>query len=133
MQSVPFFQVADMQTSVQFYVEGLGFTIAQKWIDEGKLRWCWLEREGAALMLQEFASEGAPARRTEGNRGAGLTLYFICDDALAIYREIRARGINASRPMVGNGMWVTELADPDGYKLAFESVTDAPEESHLSE
>jgi hypothetical protein len=30
-------------------------------------------------------------------------------------------------------MWVTILIDPDGYKLDFESPTDAPEESEFSE
>jgi hypothetical protein len=29
-------------------------------------------------------------------------------------------------------MWVTILSDPDGYKLDFESPTDAPEEITLS-
>lgn len=54
---------------------------------------------------------------------------FICDDALAIYREVTSRGLEASRPFVGNGMWVTSLHDPDGYKVEFESYTGAPEET----
>jgi lactoylglutathione lyase len=29
-------------------VEGLGFEMIKKWIDEGKLRWCWLEIGHAA-------------------------------------------------------------------------------------
>lgn len=31
-------------------------------------------------------------------------------------------------PFVGNGMWVTSLADPDGYWIDFESLMDVPEE-----
>jgi lactoylglutathione lyase len=38
-------------------------------------------------------------------------------------------GITASRPFVGNGMWVTSLSDPDGYRLESESVTDVREET----
>ena len=30
-------------------------------------------------------------------------------------------------------MWVTELQDPDGYRLLFESATDVAEETKLSE
>jgi hypothetical protein len=30
-------------------------------------------------------------------------------------------------------MWVTSLTDPDGYRLFFESDTDVPEETKLSE
>lgn len=44
-----------------------------------------------------------------------------------------AKGIQASVPFVGNGMWVTSLADPDGYQLEFESLTDVPEDTLFSE
>jgi hypothetical protein len=30
-------------------------------------------------------------------------------------------------------MWVTSFQDPDGYRIDFESYTDAPEESVYSE
>jgi hypothetical protein len=57
----------------------------------------------------------------------------MCSDALAIYREARARGIEARRPFVGNRLWVTSMTDPDGYQIDFESPTDAPEESEYAE
>lgn len=80
-------------------------------------------------MLQEFAREGHHARRPESRLGEGVSVYFICGDAPAIYREVTSRGVGASRPVVGNRMWVTEITDPDGYKIAFESPTDTPEET----
>ncbi|MBM4456210.1 MAG: VOC family protein [Chloroflexi bacterium] len=132
-QAVPFFAVANIEASVRYYVEGLGFEMTNRWAPEGRLRWCWLQRGGAALMLQEFASEGHDSWTPTGKAGVGVTICFICDDALAIYREARARGIQAARPFVGNGMWVVSLADPDGYRLDFESDTDAPEETEYQE
>ena len=48
-------------------------------------------------------------------------------------RDAVSRGIQAKRPFVGNGLWVTSIRDPDGYGLEFESPTDAPEESILPE
>jgi len=128
-QAVPFFGVSNIEESLRFYVDGLGFEMTKKWIDEGKLRWCLLELGEAALMLQEFRKEWVPATKV----GEGVTICFICEDALAFYREIVSRGINASRPFVGNCMWVTSLSDPDGYKLEFESPTDAEEDSVYSE
>ena len=101
-QAVPFFWVSNMEASLRFYVDGLGFEMVNKWIDEGKL-------------------------------GLGVTICFQCKDALAIYREFTARGIDAKRPFVGNGLWVTSAQDPDGYKLEFASPTDVPEETVLSE
>jgi hypothetical protein len=65
--------------------------------------------------------------------GEGVSLYFICEDAIAICKELKSRGIQASEPQVGNAMWVTGLSDPDGYPLFFESATDTPEETQLSE
>ena len=69
----------------------------------------------------------------EGKVGLGVSIMFICNDALEIYREVTARGIEASTPFVGNGMWVTSLRDPDGYRVDFESYTDVPEETVHSE
>ncbi len=128
-QAVPFFGVANIEESRRFYVEGLGFEMTKKWIDEGKLRWCWLQNGGAALMLQEFRKEGHDSWAPEGKVGVGVSIYFICEDALAIYREVIRRGLQAKTPFVGNGMWVTSLMDPDGYKIFFESKTDVPEET----
>jgi catechol 2,3-dioxygenase-like lactoylglutathione lyase family enzyme len=132
-QAVPFFRVANIEESLRFYVEGLGFAMTKRWIDEGKLRWCWLELGTAALMLQQFRTEGHDSWKPACKVGEGVSICFICEDALAIYRAVTARGIQASRPFVGNGMWITSLADPDGYRLEFESLTDVPEETQLSE
>ena len=68
----------------------------------------------------------------EGKVGVGVSICFVCKDALAIYREVVARGVPASIPFVGNKMWVTSMTDPDGYRVEFESPTDAPEESVYS-
>ena len=132
-QAVPFFAVSDIEVSVRYYVDGLGFEMTKKWIDEGKLRWCWLQIGSAALMLQEIWKEGPHAWVPEAKLGVGVSICFTCSDALAIYREVTSRGIQAARPFVGNGMWVTSVSDPDGYRIDFESVTDVPEETVLSD
>jgi lactoylglutathione lyase len=126
---VPFFMVATMEASLRYYVDGLGFKMTHQWINGGKLEWSCLHHGGAALMLQEYRKDKAP----EGKLGLGVSICFQCKDALAIYRDARLRGIQASRPFVGNGMWVTPLTDPDGYRIDFESPTDIPEETELSE
>lgn len=135
-QAVPFFGVRDMRASLRFYIDGLGFVMRRQWVDQGQLRWCWLELGDAALMLQEFSREGQEGYRPLselGKLGQGVTISFQCRDALAIFREVSGRGIKASRPFVGNAMWVTALTDPDGYRLEFESPTTAPEGSEYVE
>ena len=132
-QAVPFFWVNDLERSVRFYVEGLGFEMTKEWTEGGKLRWCWLELGNAALMLQEFWKAGNHANLPEGKPGVGVSINFICKDALAIYRDLAAHGVPASRPSVGNGMWVTHVQDPDGYNLSFESPTNVPEDTASNE
>jgi len=134
-QAVPFFWVSDIESSVHYYTESLGFVMKNKWINEGKLRWCWLEIGEAGLMLQQFwrEGEGHNANVPKERVGVGVSICFTCRDALEIYRELRAKGVEAQRPFVGNAMWVTSVKDPDGYHLFFESPTDAPEESEYSE
>ena len=128
-QAVPFLMVTDIARSLKFYIEGLGFRKTKEWVPNGKLQWCWLELGGAALMLQEFRQDRVPA----GRLGDGVSVCFQCRDALELHQDFTARGIPTKEPFVGNNMWVTCLSDPDGYKLDFESPTEAPEEITLSE
>jgi lactoylglutathione lyase len=125
-QAVPFFMVTDIQRSVRYYVDDLGFAMTKQWTPEGKLRWCWLEIGSAAIMLQE-------SHEPLVSPGIGVSICFQCEDALAIYRDLTARGVEAKRPFVGNAMWVTSVTDPDGYRLDFESPTNAPEESEYED
>lgn len=124
---VPFIHVSSMESSVKFYIDGLGFAFRNTWEPDGQLRWCWLTLGGASLMLQEFA-KALPA-----NAGQGITLNFQCDDAIALFHEFRSRGLDPSEPEVGNGLWVTQVNDPDGFRLFFASPTDVAEETKLSE
>ena len=128
-QAVPFFMVSNLEASLRFYVEGLGFTMTRQWIDEGKLRWCWLQLGGAALMLQEYR----PSKIPSAKRGEGVSICFQCKDAIAIYHDALAHNLTPREPFVGNALWVTSFTDPDGYKLDFESPTDVPEETIYSE
>lgn len=128
-QAVPFFAVKDIEASFRFYVDGLGFTVSRRWEPEGRPRWCWLELGRASIMLQQYWKDGRPGGWPEGPLGQGVSICFMCADAIAVYHDARARGLEASRPFVGNGLWVTSLVDPDGYRLDFESPTDVPEET----
>jgi len=136
-QAVPFFGVTDMESSLRFYIDGLGFKMKRSWIPDraedhpdGRIRWCWLELGEAAIMLQEFLPQGRPKETL----GTGVSVCFSCEDALALYRDFKSRGVQMrKRPFVGNRLWVVPVTDPDGYRIEFESPTDAPEESELQE
>jgi len=136
-QAIPFFGVTNMESSLRFYVDGLGFKMTNYWIPDrtedhpdGRIRWCWLQLGDAAIMLQEFR----PGSRPKETLGTGVNICFQCGDALALYREFKSRGIQTrNRPSVGNRLWVVPLTDPDGYRIEFASPTDAAEESEFEE
>src|SRR5262245_50292734 len=107
-QLVPLLMIRSMDESLRFYVDGLGFRMTKKWVNEGQLQWCWLEHGGAAIMLQQLTSDRHRQAVAE-QLGAGVGLNFICRDALAFYHAVTERGIVTKRPFVGNGMWVTSL------------------------
>ena len=130
-KAVPFFRVADIQRSVRYYVDGLGFEFQHRWDPDGRLQWCMLRLGDASLMLQEMRPE--QARELQGSLGKGVSVCFMCSDTIGLYRRFIERGIEATRPFVGNGLWATTLTDPDGYIIEFESPTDEPEETEYDE
>jgi predicted enzyme related to lactoylglutathione lyase len=63
----------------------------------------------------------------------GWSICIFCEDAVALYREFEANGLDVAEPYVGNGSWVTSVVDPDGCRIDFESPTDVAEETRLSD
>jgi lactoylglutathione lyase len=130
--AVPFFMVRDMELSLNFYVEKLGFTLTNQWTPRGKIEWCWLQREQVAFMLQQPRTNDHWLYSLEES-GKGISICFQCTDALALYHEFTAKGVEIREPFVGNNMWVVAFKDPDGYYLDFESPTDVAEETTYTE
>ena len=115
----PLLFVQDVDRSLGFYRDQLGFALARRADDaSGKLFWCRLERGGASIMLQQADAEDGPA---EG-RGRGVAFYFICDDADAMHAELNSRGMQLDRPTIAYyGMKQLFVPEPDGYSICFES------------
>ena len=88
-QTVPFFGVSSMEKSLRFYIDGLGFKMTKQWIPEGdpegKIRWCWLELDEVALMLQEHRGKETNSWELLGKVGVGVSICYQCADALAYY------------------------------------------------
>jgi lactoylglutathione lyase len=131
--AVPFFGVKDIESSLRFYVDGLGFRMTKHWEPNGRICWCWLELGRVAVMLQEYRRDKGPGDSPAARPEQGVRICFMCGDAIAIYHKAKARGLEPATPFVGNGLWVTSFTDPDGYRLDFESPADAPEETMYAE
>jgi uncharacterized glyoxalase superfamily protein PhnB len=115
----PLLLAADLERSLAFYRDQLGFSVVDEAQAAGRTFWCRLQRGGAALMLQQAEAEDGPA---EG-RGRGVSLYFVCDDVEAVYAEFVARGLKLDPPAVAYyGMKQVFVPEPDGYVICFESA-----------
>lgn len=123
---VPLLFVEDLDHSVAFYIDQLGFEMKLKWEPDGKLSWCRLERGNAALMLQ-LACPDEDGSAEERSKGLGL--FFNCDDAQAMYEELLSKGLSLEAPQVAfYGMNQLFLKDPDGYELCFQNQVEPPTE-----
>ena len=116
----PLLAVQDINRSVEFYQDRLGFTVVGKAESDGKMFWCRLERGGSSIMLQQAEDEDGPAE----DRGRGISFYFICDDADAMYADLLSRGLQLRPPSLAYyGMKQLFVPEPDGYSICFESPT----------
>lgn len=127
-------EVVNLEEYIRFYVDGLGFRETDRWQTDGQPTRCRLQYNETRLILSVLSQEKRQALQTEDRRGQGVSIYHMCEDALAIYDAINTRGIaTAAEPFVGNRLWVVELTDPYGYRVTFESDTDVPEGTRLSQ
>jgi uncharacterized glyoxalase superfamily protein PhnB len=116
---VPLLFVDNIEKSVAFYCDSLGFTMTSSWRPDDKLAWCRLERGGSAIMLQQACDEDGPP----SGRGRGVEFFFLCDDADVIYREFREGGLPVEPPKVAfYAMNQVFVKDPDGYALCFQNA-----------
>lgn len=126
---LPVLDVVNVDASLQFYVDRLGFRERDRWSRAGETSRCRLVRDDVTLILDALPPE---RRQADERRGQGVTLNIVCDDALAFHGEIGSRGVSTREPYVGNWLWNVIFSDPDGYRIDVYSPTDEPEGTVLS-
>jgi uncharacterized glyoxalase superfamily protein PhnB len=126
--ATPYIEVFDMNESVAFYRDRLGFEVVfatpEVVTKEGRFSHFVRVRRGRAeLMLNTaYDSNERPPERSEP-RWAGcryVALYVDCDDIAALYAELSARGLETNPPAItGYGYLGFSASDPDGYGVNF--------------
>jgi len=112
--------VKDLQASLAWYHDVVGFTIDQKYEREGKLRGVALKAGDVRILLNQ--DDGA--RGWERVKGEGFSLQITTDQNVdEIAKRIKELGgILESEPAdMPWGARVFRLKDPDGFKLAISS------------
>jgi len=117
-------QVFDMPTSLAFYRDVLGFTVAADVPADGKCDFAMLALNGSDLMLNTaYEADDRPKMLPDDRRRAhrDTALFFDCADVDAAYARLIARGLRVTPPAVqAYGMKQIYLEDPDGYELCLQ-------------
>ena len=120
----PVLHVADVEASLRFYVNELGFTSPWRYEEDGKAHVAQVERQGCALILADKWPEKI-----------GKALMFISMNVEPEAREGQIAALDALRAeLEGRGVAVKEgtwgyrlmvVDDPDGNQLFFNYPSEA--------
>jgi uncharacterized glyoxalase superfamily protein PhnB len=114
----PVIHVTNVEASLRFYVDGLGFTSPWRYEEDGRVHVAQVERQGCALILADTWPEKV-----------GKALMFISVNVEpatqeaavaavdAVRAELEARGVSVKEGSWGYRLLVVD--DPDGNQLFF--------------
>jgi catechol 2,3-dioxygenase-like lactoylglutathione lyase family enzyme len=119
--------VFDMNASLNFYVDTLGFEIHESAGEKDDVGWVWLKRNDLNLMLNTQYEMPDRPPQPEASRASvhrDTILYLGCPDVDAAYHELVGKGLKCDPPEVAPyGMKQLYLHDPDGYGICFQWPT----------
>ena len=114
----PSYTASDLQRSIAFYRDVLGFVVGDEWRDNGALAGCEIHAGAVTFMLnQDDFKKGR-------DRQKGLGTRIWCHTAQDLDRlagEIKARGgmLDQEPQDMPWGDRLFMITDPDGFKLTF--------------
>jgi uncharacterized glyoxalase superfamily protein PhnB len=118
----PSFTVNDLEKSLAWYRDVVGFAVEETWKDEGKVVGVSLRAGDVSFMIgQDDWKKGRDRKKGEGFRMFCMTKKNI--DTLA--EGIEARGGKLDHPPTDQSWGVRDisLTDPDGFKITIANET----------
>ena len=121
----PFFIVKDLPTSIAYYRDRLGFQVDFQG-PEGDVYYAGVSREGIAIMLKAIDPDVLPCPNHTRHEWARWDAYIYTLDPDALFDEFSARGVPfvTRLSFIDDGLWGFEIADADGYVIAFFNLRD---------
>jgi predicted enzyme related to lactoylglutathione lyase len=116
----PVLVVDNVQIAADFYRDKLGFGYERIWGEPPCF--CMVERSGVVIMLKELSVKGRvrPNRLVDPDEET-WDAYLWIDDADALYKEYKQKGVNVTREICDQeyGCRDFEIEDCNGYRLCF--------------
>jgi catechol 2,3-dioxygenase-like lactoylglutathione lyase family enzyme len=118
----PVLQVSDVEASLRFYVNQLGFTSPWRYEEDGRAHVAQVDRLGCAIILADTWAGTSPEKIGKGLIFISLNVEPAAHEAAtaaldALRAELEAKGV-----AVKDGSWGYRLLvvdDPDGNQLFF--------------
>jgi hypothetical protein len=116
----PFFIVKDLQASIAHYIERFGFTLDFQGPPDG-VYYGHVSRDGIGIMLKAITPDVLPRPNHTRHEWArwDACIYTLDPDALSAEFQGRGAAFVKQLSFIDDGLWGFEVADADGYVLAF--------------
>lgn len=108
----------DMQATLDFYTQTLGFEVYDLAKNERGIYWCSLYRDGAEIMFTDRNAHSKEKRATFNG-----VLYFYPDNVDELWQELKDKVTVEWTPQdFGYGMYDFAIRDNNGFILAFGQI-----------
>jgi catechol 2,3-dioxygenase-like lactoylglutathione lyase family enzyme len=129
------FEVADIDKSIKFYTEYLGFQQSRRAdysmggvpadLADADLTAAFVHRGSTSLELIQFRKPRGDANTGQPLRPPVFHLGIYVGDVREAYKQLTARGLKLSEPRMRAGSYTASLQDPDGVTLELMEVHSA--------
>jgi catechol 2,3-dioxygenase-like lactoylglutathione lyase family enzyme len=116
----PSFIVKDLQTSITYYRERLGFQLDFQGPDDGPF-WAGVSRDGIGIMLKAIAPDVLPCPNHLRHEWAPPDAHIYSMDPDVLFNDFSRRGASFVKKLsfIEEGLWGFAITDADGYVLTF--------------
>lgn len=122
----PNLMVKDVNQTVRYYTDILGFQLVQSYPNTGIYNWAMVKKENATIMFQSSVSLKDEFKELENyDRGGALTFFIQVADTKLWYELIKDK-VQIIKPYgitSYNGANEFVIMDPNGFILHFSDIT----------
>ena len=116
----PFFIVKNLQASISYYIDRLGFQLDFQGPDAGPY-YAGVSRDDIGIMLKAILPDVLPQPNHTRHEWARWDAYIYTLNPDVLFAEFSQRGASFGKTLsfIDEGLWGFEVTDADGYVLAF--------------